>query len=223
MYVRKTQTLVDDIEHQVDIMKRSAVSQLTDDNKVEVGTPLHAEIKTAIENVLWQLAPDLKDKMPKEWLKKEDDVRTLFESEEHKAIRHDFQSQDGDEIKLPPTFNRWQDHTIDQKHWTPLIQEWITSQHNADIEKEKIGDMYRGISNQLVSFMSKHASLNTAIKEMPELKLYVPDSYIEKLEKKVERGNSTKPQAPTIDDDVEVDVEALTRAAIAHRVTSANN
>ena len=222
MYVRKTQTLVDDIEHQVDIMKRSAVSQLTDDNKVEIGTPLHAEIKTAIENVLWQLAPDLKDKMPKEWLKENDDVRAIFESEEHKVIRYDFQSQDGDEIKLPPTFSRWQDHTIDQKHWTPLIQEWITSQHNADIEKEKIGDMYRGISNQLVSFMSKHASLNTAIKEMPELKLYVPDGYIEKLEKKVERANSTKPHAPTTDDDVEVDVEALTRAAIAHRVTSAN-
>ena len=59
MYVRKTQTLIEDIEHKVDIMKRSAVSQLTDDNKVEIGTPLHAEIKTAIENVLWQLAPDL--------------------------------------------------------------------------------------------------------------------------------------------------------------------
>ena len=69
--------------------------------------------------------------------------------------------------------------------------------------------------------MGKHASLNTAIKEMPELKLYVPSHYIEKLEKQENRIKA-KPKAPTTDDDVAVDVEALTRAAIAHRITTAN-
>ena len=70
--------------------------------------------------------------------------------------------------------------------------------------------------------MGKHASLNTALKEMPELKLYVPNSYIEKIEKK-ENRIKTKPLAPTTSDDVEVDVDALTRAAIANRVTTAGS
>ena len=225
MYVRKTQTLVDDISNKVDIMRRSAISQLTDEHKVAIGSPLHAEIKTAIENTLWELAPALKDKMPKEWLVKlsnNEDVRTTFQSEEHKAIRYDFEPQDGDEIKLPPIHHRWNDYKIDQKYWTPLIQEWVTSQHNTDVERDKICDMYYDINNQLVGFMGKHASLNTALKEMPELKLYVPNHYIDKVEKKENRIKA-KPSAPTTNDDVEVDVDALTRAAIAHRVTTAGS
>jgi hypothetical protein len=221
MYVRKTQTLVDDIEHKVDIMRNSAVSQLTDEHKVEIGSPLHAEIKTAIESTLWEVAPELKDKMPKEWLAKDEDVRAVFESEEHKAIRYTFESQDGDRIKLPPLHNRWNDYNIDQKYWTPLIQEWITSQHNTDVERDKLRDIYETIRVQLVGFMAKHASLNTALKEMPELELYVPDEYIEKVNKKENRIKAT-PSAPTTEDYEEVDVDALTRAAVAHRVTTGN-
>ncbi len=222
MYVRKTQTLITDIEHEVYKMQQSAVSKLTSENDVEVGTPLHAEIKTAVEDVLWQLAPDLKDKMPKEWLSDETSVSVDFPSEEHRTIRYSFASQNGDEIKLPPKFHRWDDVHIPQKHWTPLIREWLSSQHNAHVERQKIVDSYHTISSQLTSFMAKHASLNTALKEMPELKLYVPNHYIDKVEKKENRIKA-KPSAPTTNDDVEVDVDALTRAAIAHRVTTAGS
>jgi hypothetical protein len=221
MYVRKTQTLITDIEHEVYKMQQSAISKLTSENNVEIGTPLHAEIKTAIENTLWQLAPDLKDKMPKEWLSDETHVMVDFPSDEHRTVRYNFGSQTGDELKIPPHFRRWDDIHISQKYWTPLIQEWLSSQHNAEVERQKIVDSYHTISSQLTSFMAKHASLNTALKEMPELELYVPNSYIEKVNKKEERVKAT-PSVPTTHDDTEVDVEALTRAAIAHRVSTAS-
>jgi len=221
MYVRKTQTLVQDIEHEVYKMQQSAVSKLTSENKVEVGTPLHAEIKTALENTLWEPAPDLKDKMPKKWLSDETVVTVDFESDEHRTIRYNFASQTGDEVKIPPKFHRWDDVHIPQKYWTPLIQEWLTAQHNTDVERDKIVDSYQNIGKQLTSFMAKHASLNTALKEMPELELYVPNSYIEKVNTKEERVKA-KPTVPTTHDDTEVDVDALTRAAIAHRVSTAS-
>ncbi len=221
MYVRKTQTLITDIEHEVYKMQQSAISKLTSENNVEIGTPLHAEIKTAIENTLWELAPDLKDKMPKEWLSDETHVMVDFPSDEHRTVRYNFGSQTGDELKIPPHFRRWDDIHISQKYWTPLIQEWLSTQHNAEVERQKIVDSYHTISSQLTSFMTKHASLNTALKEMPELELYVPNSYIEKVNKKEERVKAT-PSVPTTHDDTEVDVEALTRAAIAHRVSTAS-
>ena len=221
MYVRKTQTLITDIEHEVYKMQQSAISKLTSENNVEIGTPLHAEIKTAIENTLWQLAPDLKDKMPKEWLSDETHVMVDFPSDEHRTVRYNFGSQTGDELKIPPHFRRWDDIHISQKYWTPLIQEWLSSQHNAEVERQKIVDSYHTISSQLTSFMAKHASLNTALKEMPELELYVPDEYIEKVNKKENRIKAT-PSAPTTEDYEEVDVDALTRAAVAHRVTTGN-
>lgn len=221
MYVRKTQTLVQDIEHEVYKMQQSAVSKLTSENNVEIGTPLHAEIKTALENTLWEPAPDLKDKMPKKWLSDESHVMVDFPSDEHRTVRYNFGSQNGDEVKIPPGFRRWDDVHIPQKYWTPLIQEWLTAQHNADVEREKIVDSYQNIGKQLTSFMAKHASLNTALKEMPELELYVPNSYIEKVNTKEERVKA-KPTVPTTHDDTEVDVDALTRAAIAHRVSTAS-
>jgi len=222
MYVRKTQTLITDIEHEVYKMQQGAISQLTQETKVEIGTPLHAEIKTAIENTLWEVAPDIKDKMPKEWLSNATGTTAIFPSDEHKDVRYHFESQTGDEVKLPPNFGRWDNVTVSQKYLTPLIQDWLTAEHNSDVERDKIIDSYHTIASQLTSFMAKHASLNTALKEMPELELYVPNSYIEKVNKKEERVKA-KPSVPTTHDDTEVDVEALTRAAIAHRVTSGNN
>ena len=79
--------------------------------------------------------------------------------------------------------------------------------------------MFDGIKEQLTTFMSKHASLNTAIKELPELEMYVPQGYLDRLAEETVRTTPTKKEL--VDDDgVELDMEAITRAAIAHRITS---
>ena len=222
MYVRKTQTLVDDIEHEVFRMQQNALSQLNENNKVEIGTPLHDEFKTAIEKTLWQEAPDIKDKIPNSWCKFHNEITTIYDVENHTTVRYSFETQDGDELKLPPTYSKWDSHKIPEKFRTPLIQEWLASRHKATATQDTIKADYETIREQLVGFMGKHASLNTALKEMPELKLYVPNHYIDKVEKKENRIKA-KPSAPTTNDDVEVDVDALTRAAIAHRVTTAGS
>ena len=221
MYVRKTQTLVDDIDYEVDKMRNNALHQLKQDTKIEIGTPLHAELKSVVETALWQDAPDLKDKMPNAWCKMESQVTIKFEQVDKKAIRVDLDTTDTDKLKFPPNHNRWDIQTIHEKHWTPLVKQWLSRRNTKEVEHDEVQETYRVIAKQLVSFMGKHASLNTAIKEMPELKLYVPSHYIEKLEKQENRIKA-KPKAPTTDDDVAVDVEALTRAAIAHRITTAN-
>ncbi len=221
MYVRKTQTLVDDIEHSVDRMRHNAQHQLKQDVKIEIGTPLHSAMREVIETALWRDAPDIKDKMPIEWCNMENQVSVKFEEEGKKVIRHDLETPDTDKFKMPPKHSRWDTHDIPKQYWTPLVKDWLDTRNSKAVEFEEVHEMYKDIARQLVAFMGKHASLNTALKEMPELKLYVPDIYLEKIEKKAER-TQPKPKATTTDD-VEVDVEALTRAAIAHRITSANN
>ena len=80
--------------------------------------------------------------------------------------------------------------------------------------------MFDGIKEQLTSFMGKHASLNTAIKELPELEMYVPQEYLDRLAEETVKHKKVFPLANDDDDEVKVDVEAITRAAIAHRITS---
>jgi hypothetical protein len=216
-------TLVEDIRNSVDSMKHKQIDKLYKGTSIELDTPLHHEVRKVIEKVLWKEAPDLMDKMPEKWCKMEDSVQVIFQYEPpSNSTNIQFEVSNEDKLKLPPTYSRYgRDCVIGKSDATPLIKEWLAGIKDEDSAKRETKDMFDGIKEQLTSFMGKHASLNTALKEMPELKLYVPDIYLEKIEMKVER-TAPKPKALT-DDDVEVDVEALTRAAIAHRITSANN
>jgi hypothetical protein len=222
MYVRKTQTLVNDIEYEVDRMRNNALHQLKEDIKIEIGTPLHASMQSMIETALWHEAPDLKDRMPIQWCSMENQCSVTFEEEGKKVVRVDVETTDSNKFKMPPKHSRWNTFPIHEQYWLPLVREWLTTRQAAAIKHEEIMESFGDIARQLTGFMGKHSSLNTALKEMPELKLYVPDHYIEKLEKQENRIKA-KPKAPTTDDDVEVDIEALTRAAVAHRLTKGNS
>ena len=50
--------------------------------------------------------------------------------------------------------------------------------------------------------------------------MYVPQDYLNKLAEETVRTKPQKQELDDDDDDVKVDVEAITRAAIAHRITS---
>ena len=222
-YVRKTMTLVDDIGHSVDRMKHSEVKKLYKGTSIPLDTPLHHDVRKVIEKVLWKEAPDLKDKMPAKWCKSEDNIQVTFYSPPPSiGVPIYFETSTTDKLKLPPTYSRYgEDCQIQDADATPLIREWLEGIKNQEKNKKETEDMFDGIKTQLTSFMGKHASLNTAIKELPELEMYVPQEYLDKLAEKTVKHKKVFPLANDDDDDkVELDMEAITRAAIAHRITS---
>ena len=221
MYVRKTMTLVEDIRDTVDRMKHSEVKKLYKGTSIPLDTPLHREVRKVIEKVLWKEAPDLMDKMPEGWCKMEDAIQVSFYAPSPSiGIPIHFETSIEDKLKLPPTYSKYgTDCQIYDADTTPLIKEWMEDIKNQEKNKSETQDMFDGIKAQLTSFMEKHASLNTALKELPELEMYVPQGYLDKLAEETVR---TKPTKRELDDDdgVELDMEAITRAAIAHRITS---
>ena len=222
MYVRKTMTLVEDIRDTVDQMKHSQIKKLYKGTTIPLDTPLHKDVKTVIEKVLWKEAPELKDKMPEKWCKIEDNIQVSFyEGTPSIGVPVHFETSTNDQLKLPPTYSRYGvDCQIKETDFTPLIKEWLDDIRNQEKNKNETTDMFDGIKEQLTTFMSKHASLNTAIKEMPELEMYVPQPYLDKLAKETIRTKPTKSELDDDDDKVELDMEAITRVAIAHRITS---
>ena len=222
MYVRKTMTLVEDIRDTVDRMKHSEVKKLYKGTNIPLDTPLHREVRKVIEKVLWKEAPDLKDKMPEKWCKIEDSVQVSFYAPAPSVgIPIHFETPIEDKIKLPPTYSRYgRDCVIGKSDATPLIKEWLAGIKDQEGSKRETKDMFDGIKEQLTSFMGKHASLNTAIKELPELEMYVPQEYLDRLAEETVRTKPTKSELDDDDDELELDMEAITRAAIAHRITS---
>ena len=201
-YVRKTQTLVDDIGH----------------TSFEIGTPLHDEVANLALKVEWHEAPELMGKLPDSWCYPASSCRLKFDNgDDYNAIRVDLDTSENNRIMFPPKYDRWKDIVIDQSDWTPLITKWITEKQKQLAENAETRDMFGDIKRQLEDFLGRHASLNSAIKEMPELKLYVPDEYISKLEQK----STPRTKTPTVSivEELDIDIDNITRLAVAHRIT----
>ena len=65
-YVRKTDTLVNDIIGRVQDMSRTAQQPYQTDT-LEVGTPEYNDMRNAVVDRTWAAAPDLKGKLPDDW------------------------------------------------------------------------------------------------------------------------------------------------------------
>jgi hypothetical protein len=103
---------------------------------------------------------------------------------------------------------------------TPLVKAWLDGRYEYEKKRQSTVDLFGNISKQLRDFLLSHASLNTALKEMPELEMYVPAEYLGKIKEKTVKA--AKKEVTTAED-LNIDVDALTRAAVAHRITSAGN
>jgi len=217
-YVRKTQTLVDDVANTVNSMMQSELSKRIEQTNFEIGTPLHDEVVKLVHKIEWQEAPELMGKLPDSWCRDISSARLKFENgDDYNSIRVDLESSDNHRMLFPPSYDKWSDTVIKQSDWTPLITKWILDKQKQLAENKETRDMFGDIESQLTKFLGRHASLNSAIKEMPELKLYVPDEYIRKLEQK----STPRTQSPVKSavEDLDIDLDNITRLAVAHRLT----
>jgi hypothetical protein len=220
-YVRRTQQLVESVVFKVADMKDAELQALYKRDDIDIGTPLYKEALKAALDSAWVEAPDLIDKMPDTWCRKENVLGIRFRGEgKTDYVAYTLETANDDKIKLPPSFSRWDTLEITHSHMTPLIKAWVDGRYESEKKKQSTIDLFGNISKQLTDFLESHASLNTALKEMPELELYVPAEYLDKIKEKTVKA--AKKEVTTAED-LNIDVDALTRAAVAHRITSAGN
>jgi len=216
-YVRRTYALIEGVQAKVDSMQHAELSRLSHVTSIDIGTPLHDEFRKVVTTIVWQEAPDLADKMPESWCKMSDSVDVKFTQGSH-LVRSTIEMATGDKIKMPPMFSRWDTVEIDDTQTTPLIKEWLSKRYTEEEKRSEIFSTFDTIKKQLTKYLESHASLNTAIKEMPELEMYVPQEYLDKLAEKTVRDKPKKKESAV--EKLAIDVNALTQAAVAHRITS---
>ena len=227
-YVRKTDTLVQHILHKVRQMSQTAQKPYSADTLTKDSAEYEA-IRNCIESVSWKGAPQLKQQMPSEWLTglkarnvdvrivapkscpDSGDVNIYLEgdftlSPAHASAGHSYSGNRG---KM----------TLEEADFPPLLMTWFKSGKSNESIKKSLQDKFNKVEEQLKSFMQQHASLNTAIKELPELEQYVPEEYMEKLHApSAPRGKVQRAEKTTIED-LGIDRDALTSAAVAHQLT----
>ena len=227
-YVRKTDTLVQHILHKVRKMSETAQKPYSADTLTKDSAEYDA-IRNCIESVSWKGAPQLQQQMPDEWLDglkaKNVDVRIVAPescpdsgdvniylegdftlSPAHASAGHSYSGNRG---KM----------TLEEADFPPLLMTWFKSGKSNESIKKSLQDKFNKVEEQLKSYMQQHASLNTAIKELPELEQYVPEEYMEKLHApSAPRGKVQRAEKTTVED-LGIDRDALTSAAVAHQVT----
>lgn len=223
-YVRRTDTLIADIKRRVREMKQTAV-EVHSSSTIEIGTPLHDAFVKSAYNAVWAVAPELKDKLPTNWLVTPSGNRVY--ANVHTSSDPFSQSQIGIFLeasknfpwKLPPdqdVGNYRYDVTIEERHQEQAVKDWVNAESDRSEKRTKIENDYGKVENQLEQFMNSHASLNSALKEMPAFELYVPDEYMRRI--KIKTPPREKAIQSTAVTDLGIDVDALTSAGIAHRI-----
>ena len=222
-YVRKTDTLVQDIKRKVREMKQSALNSY-DHPTPEIGTPLYKTMKDDIVKAAYASAPELLGKLPDDMLQRADSVRAKFIDENEKHFTVEFSSASHDRFYLP--YSRQSKSyvpnvCIEPKHCSPDTQAWLDEESVFNKKRFDAKKKFDTIEYQIVNYMDQHASLNTAVKDMPELELYVPTPYVTKLHAANEPRTAKKQKVNTAEA-LDIDVNVLASAAIAHRITSTN-
>ena len=219
-YVRKTDTLVSDIFSKLSDMSVHAQNAVRQPNRVECDTPIYHSIFKAIEDAAWALNPKLKDVTPDEWKYKAYRTSVAFERKDATIKMLDFVADDKVPLALPiapRALSRYNDSiTVPEKYWDTAVTSWFEKMAACDAKVAEVNEQYESVRDQLRSYLKTKSSLNVALKDMPELELYVPASYMERI------NEVTAPRVKAVveeADEVIVDREQLASLGIAHRLT----
>jgi len=221
-YVRKTDTLVDDIKTQVRRMKDKALRAF-ESNTIEYGTALFDAAREAVVVAAFRDAPELRGKVPSSWYKDHARVEMQFVTEDGDCLfKTNIETPSPDPIQLPAIVDTryyGAEVNVRRSDCPELLKTWLDAANSRNDDRGTVTEQYYLVEEQLIAFMGQHASLNSAIKEMPEIELYVPEAYMTKLRTAVEPR--TKKSKSTAVEDLGIDRSVLTSIAIAHRITNA--
>ena len=221
-YVRKTDTLVDAIDRKVQQM-RDAAQKPHEQKELSVGSLAYDAVREHALASMWSEAPSLRSQMPADWCARPHRIDVhIYDEYGGKRLRLAYvDSYDADPILVPPKNSSYApDCKVKYDDLPPLAQAWMDDNTERAAKCEEIWAQFGVVRQQLAAFMRQHSSLNSALKEMPEIELYVPDDYMNRYRAKA--APRTKAEAPTNVEELNIDRDSLAAAAIAHRMSQSN-
>jgi hypothetical protein len=218
-YVRRTDRLIDGIKQKISQMQHKA-EEMYASERIEMGTPIHSEMRTAVEAAAWALNPGLRALMPRQWTYTSDQCRVVFyDLHGDKIMASSIETSKEDPLILPCKPSSYFDEMkVYHHHQSPALRHWLTEEDQRKRRRDELRQQYHDAEMQVMAFLMTKTSLNAALKEMPELELYVPQEFMDKYH---------EPTAPRVNvsvevaEPVQVDRDQLAALGIAHRIATA--
>jgi hypothetical protein len=198
------------------------------EHKLNYGKPQVSDLMSIdvnddeFQNLIWGEHMHLRDQMPSEWKRSWKDsyspyimlkvkVATNDESIRPLAI-HLTATNLKKAHSLPPRFDSGKEFDIWEEAATTKIQALIKQYR----ESTEMADKWRKIQAQVIAFLDSAKSLNAAIKAWPDLRAFIPQEYLARVDAKPERkaaAAKVEQALATVDRDLAITSAALVKLA----------
>lgn len=227
-YVRVTQKLIDEIESKIHIMRSKAMAALPINQRIDNSDPHCDLLQKEILDLMWEPNKEIRGKVPDEWLSRTDSFGLQVKGSGYSETLRVDVARDGyyrTKACVPPNYARYGScsMTITEEDMNDMadceLKRRLVTMMDAAVKAGEIRQRFASIEGQVLSFFKSHTSVNTAVKEVEQMRLYLPDDVLRKLDEKVERKpRAAKTTHQSDDNVVELDINTLTAAAIASRM-----
>jgi hypothetical protein len=171
----------------------------------------------------WQGRLDLLTVLPEAWVARPERVDYVLHAMVggQETIIHNFRCNTNKQIQLPPIYKNFscpdvRIHFSEGETLPTEIEECLSYR----LKQKEIELRWDKVKTAVGEFLSNCKSLNEALKLWPALKVYIPDHYLQRVEKKAERREKEKSDAMRILGSI--DKDEVQAAAIIARMSGAN-
>lgn len=220
-YVRRTETMLDDVQRKISNMCTRAL-EAYETTDIETDSAEYAAAWEATQVAVYREAPQLRGHLPKSWMFETRTVnfRVRSRATEELTALTTISAPDHRQFKLPKHVDHYRvTVTAYDDELTGPLTDWAQSYSASKAKRQEVSGQYREVQRQVIGFLRTHASLNAAVKEMPEIEMYVPDTYLRKMNEAT-APRAKKEDQPSAIVELGIDRNALAAVAIAHRVMS---
>ena len=204
-------------------LKTSVKEQIRNLERKDVGAipdvPSSVSLDTIPEDLkdkVWGKHRHLEAMMPKDWKVYRDDLTLKVKFVSDDSIVHNTTFEvmfKGDTLPCPPN-TRPYSFAVEVDEYYPMVAEYL-------VYRKKVAEVetrWNKVKVDVMKFLENCKSLNEAIKLWPDIRIYIPKQYIERIEKKAERAVSN---TSALDILKGIDTDGAVAAAIGARLASA--
>lgn len=210
-YVAISGELKTSVKEQIRYLERKDVGAIPEvPSSVSLDT-----IPDDLKDKVWGEHRHLEAMMPKDWKVHRDDLtlKVKFVSDDSIVHNTTFEVNVKEPFACPPN-TRPYSFAVDVDEYYPMVAEYL-------IYRRKVVEVetrWSKVKVDVMKFLENCKSLNEAIKLWPDIRIYIPKQYIERVEKKAERAVSNTSALDVLKG---IDTDGAVAAAIGARLASA--
>jgi hypothetical protein len=213
--LRITQALLGDVKDMLNRMRTDAMNREANPLEPMMDADRKHRLSSAAVAFIWGEHAHLRSVVPKEWMKEAKELRiSVGEVNYYTCIER--------KVLVPPNSSLGYAYSMDIELPANLVPPDIFAEMvTYKTKTEEVNAKYLKVDAQVLGLLRDSPSLNTAVKEYPNLRLYIPKSYLTRIDAPMIPRNKQKPTdeeallpAPVIDDAL------LASVGVAHAISS---